>query len=179
MQPPRYVPDEVALDQIGREAKQWACPYCRRLGTLNAHGVLRGVAENAVAGKEARRGRRFFCSNRHRRRGCGRTFSVRLAQVLVHATVRTGAWWRFCRERLAGHGILAAWEAARSGFSLESAYRWWRRWRAAEPELRSWLWRGREPPGELGAAFARVCGADDPVAIFQEREQRDWFGFAS
>lgn len=178
MQPPRFVPDEAALDQIGRGAKQWTCPHCRRIGTLNAHGALRGVAENAP-GKDARRGRRFFCSNRHRRRGCGRTFSVRLAQVLVHATVRTGVWWRFCRERLAGRGILAAWEAARSGFSLESAYRWWRRWREAEPALRTFLWRGREPPENLGTEVVRVFGAADPVTTFQMREQRSWPGFAS
>ncbi|MDI1247465.1 MAG: hypothetical protein PSV13_01155 [Lacunisphaera sp.] len=170
--------DEAALDHLGREAKQWTCPHCRRAGTLNAHGALRGGAEHGP-GKDARRGRRFFCSDRGRRPGCGRTFSVFLAQVFAGASVRTAAWWRFCRGRLAGLGVLAAWEAARSGFSLESAYRWWRGWRRAEPALRSRWWRGREPPEGLGAVIERTYGADDPLAAFQVREQRAWPGFAS
>lgn len=102
-----------------------------------------------------------------------------LAQVLAGASVRTGPWWRYCGAKLAGLGVLAAWTQARSGFSLESAYRWWRRWCEAEPALRTWLWRGREPPENLGATVVRRFGAADPVAAFQEREQRGWFGFAS
>jgi len=178
MHPPRFVSDEAALDRLGDEAKQWCCPHCRRPGTLNAHGTLRGLAEDAPS-KAARRGRRFFCSDRGRRPGCGRTFSVFLAQVLAGASVRTAAWWRFCRGRLAGLGVLAAWEAARTGFSLESAYRWWRGWQQAEPGLRTQWWRGREPPGDLGEELVRRYGAADPVAVFQEREQRAWPGFAS
>jgi hypothetical protein len=99
---------------------------------------------------------------------------VLLAQVLAGASVRTGAWWRFCRGRLAGLGVLAAWEAARSGFSLESAYR-----RRAEPALRSRWWRGREPPEGPGAVIEGTYGADDPLAAFQLREQCPWPGFAS
>jgi hypothetical protein len=178
MHPPRFVSDEAALDRLGGEAKEWTCPHCRRAGTLNAHGALRGLAENAP-GKEARRGRRFFCSDRGRRPGCGRTFSVRLAQVFAGASVRTGAWWRFCRGRLEGLGVLAAWEAARGGFSLESAYRWWRGWGRAEPVLRARWWRGREPPDHLGEELVRRYGSVDPVADFQVKEQRRWPGFAS
>jgi hypothetical protein len=178
MIPPRYAPDEATLEQLGDQAKQWTCPHCRRSGTLNGHGFLRGGAEGAP-GKAARRGRRFFCSNRGRRAGCGRTFSVYLAQVIAGASVRTGAWWRFCQARLAGLGSLAAWEQARSGFSLESAYRWWRGWCRAEPAVRTHLWRGREPPEGLGAAIIRAYGAADPLAVYQERAQRPWPGFGS
>ena len=178
MHPPRYAPDEAALDSLGRQAKQWMCPHCGRSGTINGHGLLRGGAEKSP-GKDALRGRRFLCSDRGRRSGCGRTFSVFLAQVIAKASVRTGALWRFCHARLSGQGVLAAWELARSGFSLESAYRWWRRWRSAEPALRTHLWRGREPPEALGEAIIHAYGAADPVAVFQVREQRPWPGFAS
>jgi len=179
MHPPRYARNEVELEESKRQARQWECPHCGQPGTLNGHGYLRGSAENAPQ-KDARRGRRFFCSDRGRRPGCGRTFSVWLAQVIVGASVRTGAWWRFTAARLGGASVLAAWESARSGFSLESAYRWWRRWRASESAVRTALWRGREPPEKsLREAIEHACGAADPLAVFQVRTQRAWPGLAS
>ena len=174
----RYVFDEAELVGLGVLAKQWSCPRCGRTGTLNAHGYLRGVAEKRP-GKDALRGRRFFCSNRGRRPGCGRTTSVLLAQVLRKASVRTGSFWRFCRERLSGLSVLAAWEKVRCVFSPEAAYRWWRQWLGAEPAVRTRLFRGREPPGGLSAAITEAFGAVDPLAVFQAREQRAWPGFAS
>jgi len=179
MHPPRYAVDEAALDDLASEAKHWRCPRCGRSGTLNAHGSLRGCGAAGASGKDAVRGRRFFCSNRGRRPGCGRTFSVFLAQVIAGASVRTAALWRFCQGRLSGLSVLAAWEQARSGWSLEAAYRWWRRWRRAEPALRTQFSRGREPPGGLAAAVTGAFGSLDPFACFQAREQRPWPGFAS
>jgi hypothetical protein len=104
---------------------------------------------------------------------------VLLAQVLRHASVRTGSFWRFCWERLSGLSVLAAWEKVRCVFSPESAYRWWRRWRSAEPTVRTRLFRGREPPGGLSMAITDAYGAVDPLAVFQARKQRVWPGFAS
>jgi hypothetical protein len=174
----RYASDEAELARLSAQAKQWSCLHCGRIGTLNAHGFLRGVAEN-LPGKDALRGQRFFCSNRGHRPGCGRTTSVLLAQVLRYASVRTGSFWRFCEGRLFGLSVLAAWEKARCVFSLESVYRWWRRWRRAEPAVRTQLFRGREPPGDLLTAITGTYGAVDPLAVFQAREQRVWPGFAS
>lgn len=179
MRAPRYAPDPAALEQLASAARQWRCPHCARAGTLNAHGFLRGGGDAGAWGKSAVRGRRFFCSNRGQRPGCGRTFSVFLAQVIAGASVRTAALWRFCRGRLSGQSVLAAWEQARGGASLEAAYRWWRRWRRAEPALRTQFYRGREPPGGLAAAITVVYGSVDPLAGFQAREQRSWPGFAS
>lgn len=178
MHPPRFAPDETALARLGLQAKHWRCPHCGRTGTMNAHGSLRGAAET-LPGKDALRGRRFFCSNRGRRPGCGRTWSVVLSQVLRYAIVRTASLWRFCRGWLSGLSVLSAWEQARGGFSIESAYRWARRWRRAEPALRTRLFRGREPPGDLVAAITGAYGPADPLALFQAREQRGWPGFAS
>ncbi len=178
MIPPRYVSDLAALSRLGDLVRSWRCPHCARSGTLNAHGALRGGAEN-LPGKDAVRGRRFFCSNRGRRPGCGRTCSVLLAQVFRGASVRTGSYWRFCSARLSGLGVLAAWEQARTGFSLESAYRWWRGWPRGAAALRPHLWRGREPPGRLAEALTERYGQVDPLAGFQGREQKAWPGLAS
>lgn len=176
MRPPCYAENETELEALAREAKRWGCPRCGRRGTLNAHGFLRGGAENAPR-KDAVRGRRFYCSARGRRAGCGRTFAVLLAQILAGASVRTAPWWRFIAARLGGASVLGAWEKARSGFSLEAAYWWWRRWR--ESAVRTALWRGREPPGSLVAALAHGYGAADPIAVFQARHQCRFPGFGS
>jgi hypothetical protein len=178
MTPPRFATDQAALLALGREAKGWRCPRCAQRGTFNAHGSLRGLARSGP-GKEAVRGLRFLCSDRGRRPGCGRTCSVLLAEVVRGASVRTALLWRFFLQLLGGLAVPAAWERARSGFSLESAYRWRRRWREGEAALRTWLWHGREPPGELAAAIVQACGATDPIACFHAREQRAWPGFGS
>jgi hypothetical protein len=181
MRPPRYATTETELEALVLEVKRWACPHCRQFGRLNSHGRLRGLAE-AGPGKATVRGRRFFCSNRGRRDGCGRTFSVWLASVLAGFTVRSGRLWRFLARRSEAAGVLRAWVGARSGFSLEAAYRWWRQWRRGECALRTRLWRGREPPDStlgLTAACAARYGAVDPIAAFQGREQTGWPGFGS
>ena len=102
-----------------------------------------------------------------------------LAEVLRGASVRTAALWRMSLELLGGLGVPSAWERARSGFSLESAYRWRRRWRQGEAALRTWLCRGREPPEDMAAAIVEACGPADPIATYQAREQRAWPGFGS
>lgn len=177
MPPPRYASTPAELDAQSGRAKGWRCPHCGREGTLNRHGVLRGN-DPGTQGKEAVRGRRFYCSKRGRRPGCGRTVAVWLAEVIAGASVRTAALWRFLSARLGGLSVLGAWERTRCGFSVEAAYRWWRRWRAAESAVRARLWRGREPPaGGLVAACEAHYGATDPIAGFQMREQRGWPGF--
>lgn len=174
MDPPRFVRNEEALLAVSREAKGWACPHCRAVGRLNRHGALRGLAEDGSK-KTAVRGQRFFCSNRGRRPGCGRTFAIRPRQVIAEATVRSGLLWRFYWGRATGQSVLEAWAALRSGFSLEAAYRWWRRWQRGLPALRTVLARGRDPPrGELVTALVTQYGPDDPIGAFQDREQCGW-----
>jgi len=172
--PRRYAKDEVELEAWSREAKASECPHCRQAGYVNRHGSLRGLAEDGRA-KDAVRGRRFFCSNRGHRQGCGHTFSIWLAAVIAGASVRSGLLWRFYLARLSGTSVLGAWESLRSPFSLEAAYRWWRRWRRGQCVLRTVLARGRDPPsGDVQSALAAVYGADDPIGVFQCREQRGW-----
>src|SRR5271155_6107365 len=101
MRAPRFYKNEAQLVELSRQAKQWPCPSCGAHGTLNRHGALRGCAEDGK-NKEALRGRRFFCSNRQRRRGCGRTFSVRLASAIAHATVCSQTLWRFYQAKFKG-----------------------------------------------------------------------------
>jgi hypothetical protein len=51
------------------------------VGTLIRHGCLCGYDSSSPRRKTVR-ARRIFCSNRQARRGCGRTFSVWLADKI-------------------------------------------------------------------------------------------------
>lgn len=171
--PPRFAAGAAELDGLVAQARAWACPHCRQTGWVNGHGRLVGLEAAAAAGKAAVRGRRFLCSGRGRRRGCGRTFSVRLATVLPGATVRTATFWRFTQEKREGRSVAAAWAAVGGRFSLEAAYGWWRRWVRAAVPVRTALAQGRAPPWATPAVeLVRRYGAADPIAGFQYALQR-------
>lgn len=152
---------------------------------LVGHGFLRGYAER---GSEiVVRGRRFFCSNRGRRAGCGRTFSVLLSSVMWGFIVRTLTLFGFVQAVLSGMSRRAAWLGEVAGaFSLSSGYRLYRRLEGAQVALRSWLSRTAPAPAcasheplaallaHLGASLPRADDdeAGNPFATFQLRTGR-------
>jgi hypothetical protein len=185
--PVRFVASERQLDLRALGIELWACPHCNKSGTLIGHGYLRGYAER---GQERMvRGRRLFCSDRHRRPGCGRTFSVKLSTVIAGFVVRTLTLFRFASAVLGGLTRRAAWLCAAGGaLSLSSGYRLWRRLSAAQSALRARLCReapapassAREPLAQLFAHLAvvgaGVAGTDsDLFATFQLSLERGLF----
>jgi hypothetical protein len=181
----RYFWESAAALELAcaRQAKLEACPHCKRVGTLNRHGWLMGSRPTG-SGKDAQRGRRLFCSNRGRRGGCGRTVSLRPAEILKGLRVRTGAMWQFLRRLLQGQSAGRAWEGLEKVFSLESAYRYRRALLQGQQRLRELLCRERAPPlgaaGTLGALLGHlesVFGASkDLIRDFQIRFQEPWPG---
>ena len=182
--PPRFVRDETALTDVLLGIKLAACPHCRQTGALIGHGFLRGYAERGS--ERVVRGRRLFCSDRHLRPGCGRTFSVTLRTMMLGFVVRTLTLLGFARAVLGGLTRRAAWLAEAGGaLSLSSGYRLWRRLCAAQSALRSRLSAGapapacteREPLAQLLAHFAAVLGdrEADLFAAFQVHAQRGLF----
>ena len=182
--PPRFVRDAPALTGVLLGIKLVPCPHCRRSGALIGHGFLRGYAER---GSEPEvRGRRFFCSNRFLRFGCGRTFSVALTTILAGFVVRTLTLLCFAQAVLGGLTRRAAWLRDVGGvFSLSSGYRLWRRLSAAQSALRARLsgeapapaCGSREPLAQLLAHVGVVVGDDagDLFAAFQLHAQRGLF----
>ena len=177
---PRFARDDSGLTDALLGIKLVGCPHCRRSGALIGHGFLRGYAERSSS--EVIRGRRFFCSNRALRWGCGRTFSVALMNVLGGFIVRTLTLFRFAQAVLGGLTRRAAWLcAARGTFALSSGYRLWRRLQGAQSALRTQLSReapaplcaGREPLAQLLAHFRAVLGEGeaDLFAAFQAHAQ--------
>lgn len=176
--------DEASLEGALGAMRMAPCPHCRRTGALIGHGSLRGYTER---GSEILlRGRRVFCSNRGRRFGCGRTFSLLLATTLAGFVVRTFTLFGFAKTVLDGFSPRAAWLHVCDGaFSLSSAYRLWRRLATAQSALRTQLSRelpappstARHPLAQLLGHLAALLGADgpDPFAAFQDRLQRGLF----
>ena len=180
----RFVSGDAVPSPAGLGIKLWSCPHCRRSGTLIGHGFLSGYEEQGQA--IAQRGRRIFCSDRYRRQGCGRTFSVLASTALAGFVVRTLTVFRFVEHVLAGLTRNAAWQAAALGaFSLSSGYRLWRRLQHAQSALRSRLCRQCAPPAcphsePLAALLAHLRAVLPSAAClftaFQADFQRGLFG---
>jgi hypothetical protein len=164
---------------LAERLKLTSCPHCRVVGTLIRHGCLYGFDESSPRRKTVR-ARRVFCSNRHVRRGCGRTFSVWLADKIRRLSLTTGCLWRFL-QRAATAGTLAAIRTVDCHLSDRNLQRIWKRFDQGQSKIRTAL-SGRCPPPELPTktwrqpAAAQVLAhlqaafpdADCPIAAFQQ-----------
>ena len=88
----------------------------------------------------------MWCCPRGQRGGCGRTFSIFLADVLPRHTVRAPSLWGLLDRWLAGGSIKAAVEALALPFGLETLYHLLHRLRERLVALRSALCREQKPP---------------------------------
>jgi transposase-like protein len=155
--------------------KQQRCPRCGKIETLNRHSVLRGNDPAQTSGQ----------SVRGQRGGCGRTFSIVLAEVLPRHTISASLLWRWLIQLLAGLSLKAAAEQLRLPFALETVYRLRRKLRQRLDSLRTRLCREQQPPPSaqsdpwlqtaehLQAVFPRV---ECPPAAFQLHFQRPFLG---
>lgn len=130
--------------------KQSPCPHCGCFGSLNRHSRSLGNDPLRASGQSFR-GQRVFCSNRGRRGGCGRTFSLVLADVLPRHTMRASLLWRWLVEVLAGLSLKAAAEKLRLPFALETVYRLRRGLRQGLASVRTRLCREQSPPASAHA----------------------------
>jgi len=152
--------------------KQTPCPHCQVVGALIRHGRLCGYDESQ---RPTLRARRLFCSNRHARRGCGRTVSVWCADKLRRLSLSTGTLCRFL-QRAATDGISAASRALRCHLSDRTLQRLWQRFDRGQSKLRTALSRCCPPPATQGQrpalhVLAHLRAAfrndTDPIAAFQ------------
>jgi hypothetical protein len=169
---------------IAERLKQTSCPHCKAVGTLIRHGYLLGFDESSR--QRTRHARRIFCSNRNARPGCGRTFSVRLADKIRRLSLTAGALWRFLQLAVAG-SVLAAGHAADGRLSDRTWQRIWQRFNQAQCRIRTAL-HGRCPPPDtltqpmdnptrqpaaqvLAHLQAAFPDAPCPIAAFQHATQ--------
>lgn len=165
---------EAEWNAIAERLKQTACPHCRRVGTLNRHGSLYGYDETD-ARRKTLRARRIYCSNRHRRPGCGRTFSVWVATAIRRRSVTTRCLWDLLQRVRAGN-LAAAVRAMRVPRSERTLQRLWQCFNLGQSRIRTAL-LGRRPPPETPSSHRPVVQViahlqaafpeSDPLAAFQ------------
>jgi hypothetical protein len=160
---------------IAERLKLTPCPHCKVVGALIRHGFLCGFDESDPHRKTLR-ARRIFCSNRQARPGCGRTFSVWLADKIRRLGLTTTALWRFL-QRAVADGILAAIRRRACHLSDRTWLRIWQRFRHGQSQIRTAL-IDRCPPPQLPAehrsaaqvlAHLQAAFPDShcPIAAFQ------------
>ncbi len=160
---------------IVEQLKHTPCPHCQKVGTLIRHGFLYGWDETSKQATE--RARRIFCSNRNQRHGCGRTFSVWLADKIRRLGLTTGGLWRFL-QRAVADGIRAASRGFDCPLCDRTLLRLWKRFKHGQSKIRTALFGCCPPPemrtedrpaaqvlAHLQAAFP---DAPCPIATFQQ-----------
>lgn len=181
-QPRWFYRDNDEWTAITERLKLTPCPHCQAVGTLIRHGSLHGY-DDAHPTRKVLRARRIFCSNRHRRPGCGRTVSVWLAEKIRRSSLAARTLAAFLR-RAAFEGIAAATRAVKTHLSGRTLQRVWRRFDHAQSRIRTAL-RGRGPPPEgsnrparrpaaaqvLAHLEATFPDADCPIAAYQQATQ--------
>jgi hypothetical protein len=146
------------------------------LSDVHTARIIR-VSKRRPQSKPGHPGAAFFCSNRHSKLGCGRTFPVHWHDVIPYCSLRTCQLFELLEGRAASPSAHAAWRASRLVFSLRTACRWLARWCDLTSHVRARLGLFAAPPGKtdghpdpmtlrhLVAAFPQ---AGCPIAAFQE-----------
>lgn len=133
------------LDELFAKLKITPCPHCKTVGALIKHGFLRGYDQNNHLNK-AVRATRVFCSNRHRATGCGRTFSVWMANKIKRVYLCADSLWQFLTGAVTSGNKLDAFRKLNSGLSDSAPYHIWRRFLNAQAAIRTALAGLCEPP---------------------------------
>jgi hypothetical protein len=126
------------FDSVKYNIKILKCPYCGEYGMLILHGYIYGQNEkrNTVI-----KGRRVFCSNRNRRKGCGRTIAYRLANFIHQSFLCAKTAWKFLSEILKGSSIENAYNSLDTSFtiSISTLYFFWKKFRHKTDAIRTTL----------------------------------------
>ena len=168
---------------LAERLKLTACPHCKKIGTLIRHGCLHGLDETRR--KKVLRARRVFCSNRRvTRPGCGRTFSVWLADKIRRLSLSTRSLWRFLQHAVKG-SIASAIRAidCQCKRSERTWQRIWQRFNLGQSRIRTALLARcpppEPPPDSPRRPLAQVVAhlqtafpdAECPITAFQQTTQ--------
>ncbi len=146
----RICSSKLELDDLYTRLKITPCPHCKTAGSLIKHGFLRGYDQNNHLNTTIRAAR-VFCSNRRISRGgraigCGRTFSVWMADKIKHLFLSADDLWQFLSCAVSSGNKLDAFRKLNSGLSASAPYHIWRRFLNAQTAIRTALAGLCEPP---------------------------------
>jgi hypothetical protein len=179
-----YYQSQEEIDTFYMKLKHIRCPHCKLMGFLILHGFLRGYEEKDTK-QRVMRGRRVFCSSRKRRKGCGKTFSVLLIDVIKRFSIKANSLWTFLKAISEGKSKKKAFESAALPLTIVAAYRIWNKLLDSQVSLRTQLALISKPPSlekitepiiqtikHLEEAFpSSPC----PISAFQHKLQISFF----
>jgi hypothetical protein len=172
-----YYKSQAKFEQYYFRLKQTPCRRCGHRGFLILHGALpKSYTGNENTQKS--RGHRIYCSNRNRRKGCGKTFSALECHALKGFVLNTVGLWKYLLNLLAGDATKKeSFEKAKLPFHLSMAYRLWKRFALVQSRLRTQLSKRIPPPTQCGFKHSflativhlKNCFPDNsnPIAAFQ------------
>ena len=170
------------LNDFRGSIKQCQCPFCRGVGRLIFHGYLRGYSEDSS--ERVVRGRRIFCNNRKRSKGCGRTFSLLLLKFIRGCIIGSATVSDVIRRFLDGESPAKVAREVLPFFSSGYIYGFRSRLRRRQSFLRGQLLKlcqpndnkGRDPLLQtLRHLFHAFSGSYDAVSNFQSHFQTSFF----
>ena len=141
----RFYETEAEFEEFYVKLKLTMCPYCKVRGCLILHGYLYGYCEDGMS--TIKRGHRIYCSNRNRKKGCGRTFSILLTVFIKNFIISANTLWRFLEKISEEKTVVRAWRESGSPIGQSSIYRLFRRFSDQQVRIRSYLTRIKDPPG--------------------------------
>lgn len=130
------------------------CPCCSVRGCLILHGYLYGYWETDTS--RIKRGHRIFCSNRKRKKGCGRTFSILVSVFLKNSVISARSLWCFLENVKEGISLAKAFRDSGSDIGQTSTYRIFKKFRYNQVRIRTFLISVKDPPGLKHIADAAI-----------------------
>ena len=152
------------------------CPHCKKYGNLILHGYLISFKNGDM------RGHRIFCSNRGRKNGCGRTWSVLQSRILPNMSFDANTLWRIFHNYSTGIPKLTCLRQTGASWSTSSLYRIFRLLQTNQSHIRSLLVQIDKPPDTQTSDplvltiehLQKLC-LDSPIAMFQQHFQIPFF----
>ena len=163
----RICASEKDVDDLLAKLKITPCPHCKYVGALIKYGFLRGYDQQHQLDRTIRAAR-VFCSNRHRAAGCGRTFSVWIANKIKHLFLSADSLWQFLKGVVSSGNKLQAFRQLNSGLSDSAAYHIWRRFLNAQVSIRTALSALCEPPQMESGCSVSDCPGKLTLAHLQK-----------
>lgn len=110
------------LDRYTKELRlhEPTCPHCHTQGALISHGfVYKYIEWSCVVS-----GKRLFCSNRHQKKGCGRTIQLYIADFIPTLKYSVKNIFSFLTTLFSLFSIQHSYTAATQTNNPRNAYRW-------------------------------------------------------
>jgi hypothetical protein len=141
----KYYSKEEELNQFYQKLKLIQCPHCKLIGCLILHGFLYGYDEK-IYNKTINRGKRFFCSNRNKRKGCGKTFSILKSNIIKGFIITTNSIWKYLNNLTKGISKKEAFNYTKIIHTDSTIYRLYNRFKLSQHNIRTLLTRISRPP---------------------------------